>query len=170
VLPGGARLVRSRGPVMRTGRPDTAGVDEYQALQMLDEDVVKRGVSDRKMRSLQETPGAPRAHEACAATPSCAAAQFALRPKVALHVSDHPITAPPGSLSLRLSRERPLAKLCRVGQPLKEICTFSVGKALPLADPLPQMPCLRAMGGPRELAAVQKTGRRIICNGCVPTQ
>lgn len=117
VLPGGARLVRSRGPVMRTGRPDSAGFDEYQALQMLDEDVVKRGVSDRKMRSLPETPGAPRALEACAATPSCAAAQFALRPQVALHVSDHQITAPPGCLPLRVARARPLATLCRVGQP-----------------------------------------------------
>ena len=42
---------------MGTGRPGTAGVDEYQALQLLDEGVVKRGVSDRKMRSFPETPG-----------------------------------------------------------------------------------------------------------------
>ena len=158
VLPGGARLVRSRGPVMRTGRPDTAGLDEYQALQMLDEDVVKRGVSDRKMRSLPETPGAPRALAACTATPSCAAAQFALRPKVALHVPDHRITAPRGSLPLRVARTRPLATLCRVGQPLRQISTSSTGKALPLADPLPHMPCLRALGGSRELAASIRQG------------
>lgn len=79
-------MVRSRGPLMRTGRPDTAGFDEYQALQMLDEDVVKRGVSDRKMRSLPETPGAPRALEVCDATPRCAAALLALRTKVVLPV------------------------------------------------------------------------------------
>lgn len=41
-----------------SGRPRTAGFDEYQALQMLDEGVVKRGVSDRKMRSFPEQPGA----------------------------------------------------------------------------------------------------------------
>jgi hypothetical protein len=42
---------------MGTGRPGTADVDEYQALQLLDEGVVKRGVSDRKLRSFPETPG-----------------------------------------------------------------------------------------------------------------
>jgi hypothetical protein len=36
------------------GRDDD--FDEYQALQMLDDDVVKRGVSDRKMRSFRVKP------------------------------------------------------------------------------------------------------------------
>ena len=31
-------------------------MDEYQALQLLDENVVKRGVSERKLRSLPEQP------------------------------------------------------------------------------------------------------------------
>ncbi len=48
---------RSRIASMGTGRPGTGGVDEYQALQLLDEGVVKRGVSGRKMRSFPETPG-----------------------------------------------------------------------------------------------------------------
>jgi len=54
-----------------TVRPGTAGFDEYQALQMLDEDVVKRGVSDRRMRSFREAPGATSLVQllaACAAT------------------------------------------------------------------------------------------------------
>eukprot|EP00802_Teleaulax_amphioxeia_P019278 Tamp_19505.p1 GENE.Tamp_19505~~Tamp_19505.p1 ORF type:complete len:187 (+),score=40.15 Tamp_19505:65-562(+) len=55
-----------------TVRPGTAGFDEYQALQMLDEDVVKRGVSDRRMRSFREAP-VPRQ---CVGKDKCDVCQF----------------------------------------------------------------------------------------------
>lgn len=54
---GAQRRVRTfipRPQSRRRARDD--GFDEYQALQMLDEDVVKRGVSDRKLRSLDVRP------------------------------------------------------------------------------------------------------------------
>lgn len=45
----------SRRPPRADGGADPSAdtLDEYQALQMLDDDVVKRGVSDRKMKSLR---------------------------------------------------------------------------------------------------------------------
>ena len=67
----GGRSQVSGGGGGSTVRPGTAGFDEYQALQMLDEDVVKRGVSDRRMRSFREAPGATSLVQllaACAAT------------------------------------------------------------------------------------------------------
>jgi len=51
-----AHGARSRTQRAGTARPGT-GFDEYQAMQLLDEDVVKRGVSSRKMRTLLEQPG-----------------------------------------------------------------------------------------------------------------
>ena len=51
-----SRGQRVRTQLASTRRPGTGGMDEYQALQLLDENVVKRGVSERKLRSLPEQP------------------------------------------------------------------------------------------------------------------
>jgi hypothetical protein len=47
--PGGRTF--SRTFVRPSTRPGSGGMDEYQMLQLLDEGVVKRGVSDAKLKS-----------------------------------------------------------------------------------------------------------------------
>jgi len=44
------------GLLLGTSRPNNTGFDEYQAMQLLDEDVVKRGVSERRLRQLRVRP------------------------------------------------------------------------------------------------------------------
>ena len=48
---GGGRTF-ARSFVQPSHRPGTRGMDEFQMLQLLDEGIVKRGLSDRKLRSL----------------------------------------------------------------------------------------------------------------------